>query len=89
MLAALALPRMLERMPDRTAMLAGAGILALGMLVGPFAGGLASLMPLWFFLGLGYSLTQTPTGGCCGARRMPRIVRRSSPRSSRCRTHAG
>jgi MFS family permease len=50
-------------------MLAGAGILAIGMLVGPIANGLASLMPLWFVLGLGYSLAQTPTG---------RLLRRSA-----------
>ena len=39
------------------------------MLIGPLAGSLASLMPLWFVLGLGYSLTQTPTG---------RLLRRSA-----------
>jgi MFS family permease len=69
MVAALALPRLLERVPDRRAMLAGAGILAAGMLVGPIASDLASLMPLWFVVGLGYSLTQTPTG---------RLLRRSA-----------
>jgi hypothetical protein len=50
-------------------MLAGAGILATGMLVGPIASDLTSLMPLWFVVGLGYSLTQTPTG---------RLLRRSA-----------
>ena len=69
MVAALALPRLLERVPDRRAMLTGAGVLAIGMLIGPLAGSLASLMPLWFVLGLGYSLTQTPTG---------RLLRRSA-----------
>ena len=69
MVAALALPRLLERVPDRRAMLVGAGVLAIGMLIGPLAGSLASLMPLWFVLGLGYSLTQTPTG---------RLLRRSA-----------
>jgi MFS family permease len=69
MVAALALPRLLQRVPDREAMLAGAGVLGAGMLVGPIANGLASLMPLWFILGLGYSLAQTPTG---------RLLRRSA-----------
>ena len=69
MVAALALPRLLERVQDRRAMLAGAGILATGMLVGPIASDLASLTPLWFLIGLGYSLTQTPTG---------RLLRRSA-----------
>jgi predicted MFS family arabinose efflux permease len=69
MVAALALPRLLERVPDRKAMLTRAGILTIGMLIGPLAGSLASLMPLWLVLGLGYSLTQTPTG---------RLLRRSA-----------
>ena len=69
MVAALALPRLLERVPDRRAMLTGAGVLAIGMPIGPLAGSLASLIPLWFVLGLGYSLTQTPTG---------RLLRRSA-----------
>ncbi|WP_297973427.1 MFS transporter [uncultured Amaricoccus sp.] len=69
MVAALVLPRLLERVPDRGAMLAGAGILAGGMLVGPIASDLGSLAPLWFVVGLGYSLTQTPTG---------RLLRRSA-----------
>jgi MFS family permease len=69
MVAALALPRLLERVLDRRAMLAGAGVLAIGMLIGPLARSLANLMPLWFVLGLGYSLTQTPTG---------RLLRRSA-----------
>jgi MFS family permease len=69
MVAALALPRLLERVPDRRAMLTGAGVLGAGMLISPLAGSLTSLMPLWFVLGLGYSLTQTPTG---------RLLRRSA-----------
>jgi MFS family permease len=35
MVAALALPRLLERVPDRRAMLTGAGVLGAGMLIGP------------------------------------------------------
>ena len=44
------------------------GLLALGMLLGPLEG-LSSLMLLWFVVGIGYSLTQTPTG---------RLLRRSA-----------
>jgi predicted MFS family arabinose efflux permease len=69
MLAALSLPRMLEQIPDRTAMFTGAALLALGMLLGPLVGGLSSLILLWFAVGIGYSLTQTPTG---------RLLRRSA-----------
>ena len=69
MLAALALPKLLESVLDRTAMLAGASLLAVGTLT---AAGLPSygwLLPLWFVLGLGYSTAQTPSG---------RLLRRSA-----------
>lgn len=69
MAAALILPRLLESIPERPAMLAGASILALGTLAGPLVGSLATLIALWLVLGFGYSLTQTPTG---------RLLRRSA-----------
>ncbi|MER9630916.1 MFS transporter [Mesorhizobium sp. M0296] len=69
MIAALALPRLLENVPDRVAMLSGAAILVAGVLVGPLAGSYYLLLPLWFVLGLGYSLAQTPSG---------RLIRRSA-----------
>lgn len=69
MIAALLLPRLLDRMPDRPAMMAGAVILALGTALGPLAGSLTALMSLWLVIGFGYSLTQTPTG---------RLLRRSA-----------
>jgi MFS family permease len=69
MLAALGLPRLLERISDRSAMLGGASLLVVGMLLGPRVAGLGGLMPLWCVLGVGYSLTQTPTG---------RLLRRSA-----------
>ncbi|GHD98508.1 major facilitator transporter [Defluviimonas sp. 20V17] len=62
MTAALILPRLLDRLPERPAMLAGALILTLGTLSGPLAGTLPGLMALWAVLGFGYGLTQTPTG---------------------------
>ncbi|ABE44409.1 MFS transporter [Polaromonas sp. JS666] len=70
MLVALALPKLLDRVPERRAMLAGAGLIALGLLAGwGLAVHYAVLLPLWFVLGLGYSLAQTPSG---------RLLRRSS-----------
>lgn len=69
MIAALALPRLLEKIPDRTAMLSGAAILVAGMFVGPLIGSYWLLLVLWFVLGLGYSISQTPSG---------RLIRRSA-----------
>jgi MFS family permease len=69
MLAALALPRLLEKLSDRTAMLGGIGVMVVGLFAGVFVVGHASLMVLWFVLGLAYSTAQTPSG---------RLLRRSS-----------
>jgi len=69
MLAALSLPKLLDRIPDRPAMIGGAALLVAGMLVGPLAGSLSALAVLWFAVGFGYSLVQTPTG---------RLLRRSA-----------
>ena len=69
MLAALLLPRLLDQIPDRTAILAGASILVAGLLVGTVVHTHGMLLLLWFALGLGYSLAQTPSG---------RLLRRSS-----------
>lgn len=69
MIAALLLPRLLEDIPDRRAMLAGAGLLTAGLFLGVAVPGYMLLLPLWFVLGLGYSLTQTPSG---------RLLRRSA-----------
>ena len=69
MIAALALPRLLDEIPDRKAMLAGAAVLVAGLAAGTFVGSYGWLLPLWLVLGFGYSLTQTPSG---------RLLRRSS-----------
>ncbi len=70
MLVALALPKVLERLPERPVMLSGAVLLALGLFLGFLAAKwYAALLPLWFVLGLGYSLAQTPSG---------RLLRRSA-----------
>lgn len=69
MLAALALPRLLEKWADRSVMLAGIGLLVAGLFAGALVEGHTALMALWFVLGLGYSTAQTPSG---------RLLRRSS-----------
>ncbi len=74
MLAALSLPRLLERVPDRAAMLAGAGLLALGMAAGLLVREWGQVLVLWTVLGLGNGLVLTPTG---------RLLRRSAEAGDR------
>lgn len=69
MLAALLLPRVLERWADRNVMLGGVALMVAGLFLGAWATGFAALIVLWFGLGLGYSTAQTPFG---------RLLRRSS-----------
>lgn len=69
MVAALALPAMLERYSDRSAMLAGAWLLTVGTLAAALVSSFALLLPLWFALGFGYSTALTPSG---------RLLRRSA-----------
>jgi MFS family permease len=75
MLVALGLPKLLERLPDRRVMVFGAGLLTIGLLLGPLASqGYATLVLLWLVLGAGYSLAQTPSG---------RLLRRSASEEDR------
>jgi predicted MFS family arabinose efflux permease len=69
MLAALLLPRLLKRIDDRPAMLAGAGVLVAALCVGVFTNSYAGLVIVWAVIGIGYSLVLTPSG---------RILRRSA-----------
>jgi len=69
MLVALVLPRLLDTIPDRTAMLAGASTLAVATLVAAAIPSYDWLLPLWFIIGAGYSMSQIPSG---------RLLRRSS-----------
>ena len=62
MVVALALPRLLDRRPDRPFMLAGGAMLGAGLLAGHAMTSLAALVPVWFLLGAGSSLIQTPAG---------------------------
>ena len=74
MLAAIGLPKVLDRIPDRSVMLLGAVIMAAGlgfMSTGPSFSG---VLPIWFLIGLGWSLVQTPAG---------RVVNRSSSSADR------
>ena len=74
MLVALLLARLLDKLPDRPVMLSGGAILGCGLLLGHEATSLTMLLPLWFILGMGSSLVQTPAG---------RLLRRSAEESDR------
>jgi predicted MFS family arabinose efflux permease len=74
MVVAMLLPRLLERLDDRKAMLAGGAILVAGLLIRAFVSSYSALVVLWVVLGAGYSLAQTPSG---------RILRRSSSAQDR------
>ncbi|MEE8333535.1 MAG: MFS transporter [Alphaproteobacteria bacterium] len=74
MLAALLLPLVLDRLTDRSLMVAGGFMVAAGLFLGPFATGMVALLPVWFLLGAGSSCVQTPAG---------RLLRRSSDDVSR------
>ncbi|MAM89672.1 MAG: MFS transporter [unclassified Hahellaceae] len=62
MLAALALPRLLKRWQDRQVMLTGAGILISGLVLALPVHSLGWLLPVWAWLGVGFSTAQTPVG---------------------------
>ena len=74
MVVALTLPRFLDRLPDRPFMLAGGVVLTIGLLLGVTGPGLLAMLPVWFILGAGSSLIQTPTG---------RLLRRSAQAGDR------
>jgi len=69
MLSALILPKLLDKISDRLAMLGGATILTIGLFIGGFIHSYIALCSLWLILGIGYSLAQTPSG---------RLLRRSA-----------
>ncbi|MEM8985440.1 MAG: MFS transporter [Pseudomonadota bacterium] len=62
MIAALLLPRFLDKRPDRPFMTAGGLLLAIGLGAGLTAPGFIGLAAIWFVLGVGGSLIQTPAG---------------------------
>jgi predicted MFS family arabinose efflux permease len=70
MVAALTLPPLLERLPDRSVLIAGAAMLVATLLAGRWlVTSYPALLGVWALLGCGYSLTLTPIG---------RVLRRSS-----------
>lgn len=62
MLAAFALPALLKRWQDRRVMLTGAGILISGLVLAIPVDRLGWLLPVWAWLGVGFSTAQTPVG---------------------------
>lgn len=69
MAVALGLPKLLDRLSDRPVMIAGAIIMTAGTALAALVPNYGMLVPLWFLLGAGYSLTLTPSG---------RLLRRSA-----------
>jgi MFS family permease len=69
MFAALLLPRVLEALSDRTVMLGGSLTLSIGLFLGFFVSHYTLMLPLWFCLGVGCTIAQTPAG---------RLLRRSA-----------
>jgi MFS family permease len=74
MIAALLLPRVLDRIAERTVMLAGGAVMTIGMAAGMLMPSLAGLLAIWFVIGVGSSLVQTPGG---------RLLRRSAHEEDR------
>jgi MFS family permease len=62
MLAALLLPRLLDRLPDRSVMVGGGLVLAAGLALTAIVDSFHTLLGVWFTLGLGLSTVQTPIG---------------------------
>ena len=74
MLAALLLPRALDRIAERAVMLAGSGLMAVATAAGMLMPSLVGLLAIWFLIGIGSSLVQTPGG---------RLLRRSAHQEDR------
>jgi MFS family permease len=62
MLAALSVPKILQNVADRPVMLLGAVIMGAGVLAIWTGPDLTTMLPVWFVIGLGWSLVQTPAG---------------------------
>jgi MFS family permease len=69
MLVALVLPRLLDTILDRMVMLSGASALAVATMMAALIPSYGLLLGLWFVIGAGYSMAQTPSG---------RLLRRSA-----------
>ena len=60
--AAVLVPRILERLDERTVLIGGACLLPIGLGLGYMVGGVVALAAVWVLLGVGLSLVQTPIG---------------------------
>ncbi len=60
--ATLVLPALLRRTTERSLMLPGAAMISAALLLGSLVPGLRLLLPLWFAIGAGCALAQTPYG---------------------------
>ncbi|WP_299347283.1 MFS transporter [uncultured Maritalea sp.] len=69
LVAALMVPRLVNRLGDQAVMRRGGWLLGLTMLLAGYVGRFDLLLVAWFMLGIGYSLVQTPAG---------RVLRRSA-----------
>jgi MFS family permease len=74
MIAALVLPRILDKVPDRPVMLLGGFLMAVGVALVGTGPGFMQMLPMWFLIGIGWSVVQTPAG---------RVVNRSSAPADR------
>ena len=74
MIATISLPKVLDRIPDRPVMLFGAVIMAVGLGLISTGPSFYGVLPIWFLIGVGWSLVQTPAG---------RVVNRSSSPADR------
>lgn len=62
MVTAMLLPRLLRRFGDRASMLAGGGLLALGLALAAVLPSYGALLAVWATLGVGLALVETPSG---------------------------
>lgn len=75
MVAAFALPRLLDKIADRPVMIAGATMLVVGTAAGAMIPTYAVLVVIWLVVGFGYSVAQTPSGRLLRRSAHPRIAR--------------
>jgi predicted MFS family arabinose efflux permease len=76
---ALTLPGLLDARPDRPFMFLGGALLVSGLFAGLLQPGFFALLIVWFVLGMGSSLAQTPSG---------RLLKRSSNDTNRTQIYA-
>ena len=74
MLVALRLPTLLDRITDRTVMLSGSVLMTVGLGLMVLSPGFTGMLAIWFLIGAGWSMVQTPAG---------RVVNRSSAPADR------